>query len=225
MFFILVGKSENDHDKGCRTLNPVRPILSVPWKLYEGLPRSPAAYLTWPEMSFNGVYGRSRYKFWFWQAEPKDCFIYWCSWRQPSTLNWASKWVFTNKFIGKMWKTVAIVIFAILAIVIIVIVIALIKKESRCTNRTRGATFPFLLQSSLPLWTHSSFCSRHQFHHLCFCPPHDSHYFHYHSDFIIDLLLTRKAPEVWYEWVPLFHLHFQEFPNGRVLRVIYGVIN
>ena len=76
MFFILVGKSENDHEKGCRTLNPVRPILSVPWKLYEGLPRSPAAYLTWPEMSFNGVYGRSRYKFWFWQAGPKDWFIY-----------------------------------------------------------------------------------------------------------------------------------------------------
>ena len=43
---ILVGNSENDHDKGCKTLNPVRPILSVPWKLYEGLPRSPAAYLT-----------------------------------------------------------------------------------------------------------------------------------------------------------------------------------
>ena len=105
MFFILVGKSENDHDKGCRTLNPVRPILSVPWKLYEGLPRSPAAYLTWPEMSFNGVYGRSRYKFWFWQAGPKNCFIYWCSWGEPSTLNWAFKWAFTNKFIGKMWKT------------------------------------------------------------------------------------------------------------------------
>ena len=105
MFFILVGKSENDHDKGCRTLNPVRPILSVPWKLYEGLPRSPAAYLTWPEMSFNGVYGRSRYKFWFWQAGPKNCFIYWCSWREPSILSWAFMWVFTNKFTGKMWKT------------------------------------------------------------------------------------------------------------------------